>query len=58
LEEMDNDMRDILEQLKDLHDGTEVFLGVGDEAEIQFNTEKQGRAYIIHPKFVDNVFNL
>ncbi len=51
-------MRDILEQLKDLHDGTEVFLGVGDEAEIQFNTEKQGRAYIIHPKFVDNVFNL
>lgn len=38
LEEMDNDMRDISEQLKDLHDGTKVFLGVGDEAEIQFNT--------------------
>lgn len=38
LVEMDNDMRDISEQLKDLHDGTKVFFGVGDEAEIQFNT--------------------
>lgn len=58
LEEMGDNLQDISAQLKDLPDGTKVFLAVGEETEPQLDTGKQGSAYIIHPKLLDNVFNL